>query len=308
MTSVAIIGSGPAGLSAAIYAASEGLKTVVIEGPHFGGQSAQSSLIENFLGHPEGVAGWDLAEVSKAQAQKFGAGFVAGAARSVVPVHEELRMLISSGAVVAAKSVILATGASAVRLPDLDCSAFEGNGVHYAANPREVMLCSGEQTVVVGAGNSAGQAAMFLAEHAAHVHLVVRGEGLEDTMSSYLTARIADHPKITVHHRCEISDVRGSGRLEEVCWSGAEDATLACRNLFVLIGSRPDTEWLRGTVQLDSFGFVRTGGPGSFATSRPGIWAVGDVRSGSVKRVATAVGEGAGVVPLVHKWLAERGR
>jgi thioredoxin reductase (NADPH) len=216
---------------------------------------------------------------------------------------------LSDGQVLAARSIVIATGARYRRLDLPDFARFEGQGIHYAATAMEAQLCGGQPVVVVGGGNSAGQAAVFLARSVAHVHLLVRGKDLSATMSEYLIQRIASSPRITLHAHCEVTALAGDDYLRKVAWRCARDGSateVAVQNLFVMIGAEPNTAWLEGCVELDAAGFVRTGtvAGSPYATSLPGVFAVGDVRSGSVKRVASSVGEGSVVVHAIHRWLA----
>jgi thioredoxin reductase (NADPH) len=311
---VAVIGAGPAGLAAAVYAASEGLQTIVIEGLAPGGQAGTSSKIENYLGFPTGISGQALAGRAQTQAQKFGARLAIS--RTVVGLaYEErpYRLLLDDGQSVAACAVVIATGARYRKLDVPNYAAFEGQGIHYAATAMEAQLCRGEEVVVVGGGNSAGQAAVFLSRTVAHVHILVRAEGLAATMSDYLVQRIASSPKITLHPRTEITALEGDDRLHRVTWTRRDTGSAETRpvgNVFVMIGAEPNTDWLNGCLDLDAKGFVRTGlcADGTplaspYATTRPGVFAVGDVRSGSVKRVASGVGEGSVVVQAIHQFL-----
>jgi thioredoxin reductase (NADPH) len=311
---VAVIGAGPAGLAAAVYAASEGLDTVVIEAVGPGGQAGSSSKIENYLGFPTGISGQDLADRAQVQAQKFGARLViASAAVNIDCSGFPYGVDLEDGNRVAARSVVIATGARYRRLNVPNLRQFEGLGVHYAATAVEGRLCAGSEVVVVGAGNSAGQAAVFLASTAQHVHMVVRGNGLAETMSDYLVTRIQESPRITVHPRCEVTSLIGRISLEAVCWrqSDGNETKRPASNIFPMVGAVPNTDWLTGTLGLDSHGFIKTDhaheqlSPVSmrFATSVPGIFAVGDCRSGSIKRVAAGVGEGAMVIHAIHQWL-----
>ncbi len=315
---VAVVGAGPAGLAAAVYAASEGLDTIVIEGTAPGGQAGTSSRIENYLGFPTGISGQALAGRAQVQAQKFGARLaVARPAIGLDCSGQPFRLALDGGDGVAARCVVVATGARYRTLDVAGHERFEGQGIHYAATALEGKLCIGGEVVIVGGGNSAGQAAMFLSGKARHVHIVVRGPGLAETMSAYLVQRIDDSDRITLHPHSEISALAGDTYLERVSWrdrrSGAEQ-THDCGNLFLMIGAVPNTDWLGGCIALDDKGFVVTGHApdgrapvAPYATSRPGIYAVGDVRAGSVKRVASGVGEGSVVVQSIHRWLAESG-
>ncbi|OOG55758.1 cation tolerance protein CutA [Rhodanobacter sp. B05] len=311
---VAVVGAGPAGLAAAVYAASEGLDTIVIEGMAPGGQAGTSSKIENYLGFPTGISGQALAGRAQIQAQKFGARLAIS--RNVVRLHcasQPYQLELDDGQRVAARAVVIATGARYRKLDVPNYDRYEGQGIHYAATPMEGKLCTGEEVVVVGGGNSAGQAAVFLSRIAAHVHVLVRGTGLAATMSDYLIQRIQQSPRITLHTETQIVGLEGNDRLQQVTWSGRHDGsreTLAIANVFVMVGAEPNTDWLHDCLAMDAKGFVSTGVDGEgrptsglFATSMPGIFAVGDVRSGSVKRVASGVGEGSVVIQAVHKFL-----
>lgn len=309
---VAVVGAGPAGLAAAVYAASEGLDTVVIEGVAPGGQAGTSSKIENYLGFPTGISGQALAGRAQVQAQKFGARLAVSRAVASVDCGERpFRLTLDDGTRLMAAAIVVATGARYRKLGVAECERYEGQGIHYAATATEAQLCSGEEVVVVGGGNSAGQAAVYLSRMAAHVHLLVRADGLAATMSDYLLRRIAGSPAITLHARTEITALHGEDRLRRVTWAsrdGGPPETRDIGNVFAMIGADPNTAWLGGCLDLDAKGFVRTGGaPGSeaspFATAVPGVFAVGDVRSGSVKRVASGVGEGSVVVQAVHAFL-----
>lgn len=310
---VAVVGAGPAGLAAAVYAASEGLDTVVIEHMAPGGQAGTSSKIENYLGFPTGISGQALAGRAMTQAQKFGARLrVSRAATGIDCGAQPLAVRLEDGGRVQARVVVVATGARYRKLDLENYVRFEGAGIHYAATAMEATLCREAEAAVVGGGNSAGQAAVFLARHAAHVHVLVRGEGLKATMSDYLVQRILSSDRITLHPFTEVSRLEGSERLEHVTFrtrSGAEERR-PVQNLFVMIGAEPNTEWLDGCLPLDKGGFVVTGRDGEraldspYATTKPGIFAVGDVRAGSVKRVASGVGEGSVVVAAIHQFLA----
>jgi thioredoxin reductase (NADPH) len=311
---VAIVGAGPAGLAAAVYAASEGLETIVVDSTAPGGQAGTSSKIENYLGFPTGISGQALAGRAQIQAQKFGAHLaiprnVTGLDCSGGP----FRLLLESGGFLQACAVVIATGARYRKLDLPNYAKYEGQGIHYAATAMEGQLCGGETVIVVGGGNSAGQAAVFLSRTTAHVHVLVRSPGLAETMSDYLVQRIAQSPKITLHTSTAIIALEGDDRLRRVTWrnlaTGATE-TADIGNVFVMIGAEPNTGWLGGCLALDDSGFVKTG-TGSdgqvlgspYATTHPGIFAVGDVRSGSVKRVASGVGEGSVVVHAVHRFL-----
>ena len=310
---VAVIGAGPAGLAAAVYAASEGLDTLVLEALAPGGQAGTSSKIENYLGFPTGISGEALAGRAQVQAMKFGAHMAM--ARSVQAMdcsRHPYRLLLDDGTSVRARAVIVATGARYRKLDHLDYERFEGQGIHYAATAMEATLCAGEEVVVVGGGNSAGQAAVFLARTVKHVHILVRGDGLASTMSDYLVQRIIQSPRITLHTRCSIDHLDGDAYLREVGWRCADgtQTRIKAGSLFVMIGAEPNTAWLEGCLDLDRKGFVLTGRdadgyatPSPFATTLRGVFAVGDVRSGSIKRVASSVGEGSVVVQAIHRFL-----
>ncbi|MEO8680570.1 MAG: FAD-dependent oxidoreductase [Vicinamibacterales bacterium] len=322
---VVIVGAGPAGIAAAVYAASEGLDVLVIESTAPGGQAGASSRIENYMGFPAGIAGQDLANRGYAQAQRFGAEFLI--ARGVTAVNCErkpYRLTIDGGQTVQARTIIVATGADYRRLQIDDLAKYEGSGVYYGATFVEAQLCANEEVVIVGGGNSAGQAAVYLAQTASRVHMLVRANGLAETMSRYLIRRIEDNPAITLRTRTEIEALEGDGHLERVRWrhrdSGPE--THAVRHVFVMTGATPNTAWLDGCVVLDPNGFICTGQdlsaealanakwprvrpPFLLETSLPGVFAVGDVRTGSTKRVAAAVGEGSVAVLFVHRVLGE---
>ena len=311
---VAVVGAGPAGLAAAVYAASEGLSTIVLESMAPGGQAGSSSKIENYLGFPTGISGQALAGRAQNQAQKFGALLaIARTATGLDCTQHPFRIRINADESVRARSVVVASGARYRRLELENCAQFEGQGIHFAATAMEAQLCAGQQVAMVGGGNSAGQGAMFLARTAQHVHVIVRGQGLAATMSDYLVQRIASSPRITVHPYTEVTGVEGDRYLRRVRWTDRRSGlteTHDIANLFLMIGALPNTEWLERCLALDVNGFIRTGTgedgralASPFATSRPGIFAVGDVRSGSVKRVASAVGEGSVVVQAIHQFL-----
>ncbi len=311
---VAVVGAGPAGLAAAVYAASEGLDTIVIEGMAPGGQAGTSSKIENYLGFPTGISGQALAGRAQVQAQKFGARLAVSRRVDGLACDEQpYRLRLDDGHTLRARAVIIASGARYRQLDVPDYNRFEGQGIHYAATAMEAQLCAGEEVIVVGGGNSAGQAAVFLSRAAAHVHVLVRAAGLAATMSDYLVQRIERSPRITLHAHTEITALAGDERLREVTWTDrttAASETRSIGNVFVMIGAEPNTEWLDGCLTLDARGFIETGRDARgvalaspYATSMPGIYAVGDVRSGSVKRVASGVGEGSVVIQAVHQFL-----
>ncbi|MFL5336467.1 MAG: FAD-dependent oxidoreductase [Geminicoccaceae bacterium] len=311
---VAVVGAGPAGLAAAVYAASEGLDTIVIEAVAPGGQAGTSSKIENYLGFPTGISGQALAGRAQVQAQKFGARLaISRSAAGLDCSRRPYRISLDDGQQVAASAVVVATGARYRKIDVPDYGRFEGQGIHYAATAMEAQLCAGEEVIVVGGGNSAGQAAVFLSRTVRHVHMLVRAQGLAATMSDYLVQRIESSPGITLHVLSEITALAGDSYLRQVTWTRRDTGasqTRAIGNLFVMIGAEPNTDWLRSCLYLDPKGFVVTGQDRAglalaspFATTTPGVFAVGDVRSGSVKRVASSVGEGSVVVSAVHQFL-----
>ncbi|MBS7541045.1 FAD-dependent oxidoreductase [Ancylobacter lacus] len=315
---VAVVGAGPAGLATAVYAASEGLAVLVLDRHAIGGQAGASARIENYLGFPTGISGQALAGRAYNQAQKFGAELAIPLAAMRLEAEETdgapQRLRLSDGTSVQARTVVVATGAR-YRRPDIpNLADFEGSGIAYWASPVEARLCAGEDVVLVGGGNSAGQAVSFLAPKVSRLHLVIRGEGLEASMSRYLIDRIAALPNVELHTRTEIAALEGDPAqgLEAVTLRARQDGAtqrLAVRHLFLFIGADPNADWLGGTVTVDRQGFVLTGDgvrPGNLPleTSRRGVFAIGDVRAGSTKRVAAAVGEGAAVVAQIHAALA----
>ena len=321
-----VVGAGPSGLAAAVYAASEGLDVLVVESEAPGGQAGTSSRIENYLGFPMGISGQELAGRAFTQAQKFGADVtVARRALRLECGGDGLHAVtLSSGKVVRARAVIIASGVRYRRLALPGVERFEGLGLHHSATALEARLCIGEEAVVVGGANSAGQAAVFLAEPTRQVHVLIRGDGLSSTMSRYLVRRIEENPKITLWTRSEIVGLEGDGQLRTVRWRKANGAieSRSVGHVFLMIGADPNTDWLSGCVALDQKGFVLTGSdippddlvrtgwplkrpPFLFETQRHRVFAVGDVRAGSVKRVAAAVGEGSACVQVVHRVLAE---
>lgn len=311
-----VVGAGPGGLAAAVYAASEGLAVLVVEDTAIGGQAGTSSRIENYLGFPAGISGADLAFRGMVQAIKFGARIAAPRrATKLTQAGETFRVTLDDGDEVQGKSIVLANGVQYQRLPLERLREFEGQGVYYAATDLEARFCRDTEVIVVGGGNSAGQAAMFLSRHALKAHVVVRGEGLAATMSSYLSDRIAEDARIQLWTHTEVAELSGEGQLGQVMLRNkrtGQQETIRSRALFIMIGAAPNTGWLDGQVDMDEKGFVRTGrdaGPelDGFATSYPGIFAVGDLRAGSVKRVASAVGEGSVVISAVHRFIAGLG-
>lgn len=311
-----VVGAGPAGLAAAVTAASEGLSTVVIDATATGGQAGTSSLIENYLGFPAGISGAELADRAVVQARKFGATFmIPGEARQLGRVDGHFVVGLTDGAQVEAHTVVLATGVRYRRLDVPGMDRLEGPSVYYAATESEARLCRGEPVVVVGGGNSAGQAALFLARNASAVNLLIRHDDLNRDMSRYLADRITSTPGVHVWRNTEVVELLGDLVLEEVIvrdLRNDERRRLSATALFVLIGAEPHTQWLAGAIPLDDKGFVLTGvgagGAAMFETESVGVFAVGDVRSGAVKRVASAVGEGAVAVRLVHEHLDRAGR
>ena len=321
-----IVGAGPAGLAAAVYGASEGLDVLVLESRAPGGQAGSSSRIENYLGFPMGISGHDLAGHAYSQAQKFGAQVtVAKKARALLWKRKPFAIELEDGSAVSARTIIIATGASYRKLAVHDLSRFEGAGVYYAATAMEAHLCRGEDVIVVGGGNSAGQAAVFLAQSARRVYMLVRAAGLAETMSRYLIRRIEKSPSIELRTGMEIVALEGGDRLEAVRWRCNQTMVVERRavgHVFVMTGAEPATRWLADCVALDDKGFVKTGtdlsrdeltaaawprarAPHHLETSLPGVFAVGDVRSGNQKRVASAVGEGSTAIALVHQVLKE---
>jgi thioredoxin reductase (NADPH) len=312
---VLVVGAGPAGLATAVYEASEGLRTLVLDNYAAGGQAGTSSRIENYLGSSNGISGAELAKQAQVQAEKFGA--TVAVCRTVTGIdcsEEPFLVTLDDDITVAARAVVIATGARYRRLNVEDLERFEGSGVHYSATPIDVHTCMGLPVVMVGAGNSAGQAAMFLATRASHVHMLIRRPHLASTMSDYLVHRIHASRSITLHPCSEVVGLEGSTHLSHVTWQSAaigEKTRFETGHLFAMIGADPCTTWLRDCVDLDANGFVRTSSGsenrGVFETSARGIFAVGDVRSGSVKRVASAVGEGSVVVAAIHRHLGTLG-
>jgi thioredoxin reductase (NADPH) len=323
---VIIVGAGPAGLSSAVYAASEGLSTLVVETTAPGGQAGSSSKIENYLGFPTGISGQELAGRAYIQAQKFGAEMmIARRAIRLTCDRKPYMVEIDDGMRFAARTVVIATGAQYRKLPVENLSRFEGAGIYYGATAIEAQVCGREEVVVIGGGNSAGQAAVFLSGTTGHVHILIRSDALANTMSRYLIRRIEENPAITLHTNTEMTALEGNGQLERVQWRNkqtgkVEDRTI--RHVFVMTGANPNTQWLNGCAAQDKQGFLKTGSaltqeelanarwplsraPFLFETSRPGVFAVGDVRSGNTKRIASAVGEGSIAISLVHQILHE---
>ena len=322
-----VVGAGPAGLAAAVYGASEGLDVLVMETGAPGGQAGTSMRIENYLGFTNGISGQELMARAFTQAEKFGAGVaVACGAVTIDCARKPYRIETTSGKTVEARSVIIATGVQYRRPPFPGLERFEGTSAHYAATNLEGQLCAGSEIAVVGGANSAGQAVSFLSRTARQVHLIVRRAGLAETMSRYLIRTVEDAPNVTLHAQSQVESLEGEGnRLERITWRNhatGERTTREVQHLFLMIGATPNTAWLKGCVPLDEKGFVKTGldltpadltgahwplarSPFQLETALPGIFAVGDVRAGSMKRVAAAVGEGSACVALVHRTLNE---
>jgi thioredoxin reductase (NADPH) len=321
-----IVGAGPAGLAAAVYGASEGLDVLVLEANAPGGQAGSSSRIENYLGFPTGISGLELTGRAYAQAQKFGAQIMIAVGGTKLSCNRPPYLVeTGDGSRVAARALIIATGAEYRKPPITNITQFEGAGVYYGATPMEAQVCIGEDVIVVGGGNSAGQAAVFLAQTARRVYVLVRAAGLAETMSRYLVRRIEDNPAIELHTHTEITRLEGQTHLERVTWRNPDvghDEVKDVRHVFMMTGATPNTRWLAGCVALDEQGFIKTGAslspddlaasdwsrsrpPFMLETNRPGVFAVGDVRGGNIKRVASAVGEGSIAVAFVHQVLHE---
>ena len=321
-----IVGAGPAGLAAAVYGASEGLDVLVLESSAPGGQAGASSKIENYLGFPTGISGHELAGRAYAQAQKFGAQMlIAKDAKGLACDRRPYKVMIGDGQSVPARTVIIASGAQYRRLQLANLSKFEGAGVYYGATHLEAQLCGSEEVIVVGGGNSAGQAAVFLAQTTKRVYMLIRSDGLARTMSRYLIRRIEETPNIEPHTRTEVVALDGNDHLERVTWRNNQTGQTESRNiahLFSMTGAVPNSAWLKGCVACDQAGFIKTGldlttedlakaewpvkrPPYLLETSLPGVFAVGDIRGGNVKRVASAVGEGSIAVSFVHQVLSQ---
>ena len=320
-----VVGAGPTGLAAAVYGASEGLDVVVLETGSPGGQAGSSSKIENYLGFPTGISGQDLAGRAYIQAQKFGAKMLIARATRIVCDHRPYIVEVENGNRIPARTVLIATGAQYRKLPLKNLSQFEGAGVYYGATFVERQLCGGEEIIVVGGGNSAGQAAVFLAQTTKRVHVLVRSAGLAASMSRYLIRRIEESPNVIVQPHTEIVALEGNHHLESVRWRNSQTGQTEenkIRHVFVMTGADPNTGWLNGCIVLDAKGFINTGPdlssenlsaagwslkrqPYLLETSLPGVFAAGDVRGGSIKRVASAVGEGSTAISFVHKVIQE---
>jgi thioredoxin reductase (NADPH) len=321
---VIIVGAGPAGLAAAVYAASEGLDVLLVETEAPGGQAGTSSKIENYLGFPTGISGQELAARALTQARKFGAQIII--ARSVMRLEcdrQPYRVVLDTGEMLETRCIVIATGARYNRPELAGLARFEGEGVYYGATHMEAQLCEAEEVAVVGGGNSAGQAAVYLSQTARKVHMLIRKDDLSSTMSRYLIQRLQENPAVDIHFHTEVAGIEGDEHLERITWRDRATGGVGVhliRHLFVMTGASPGTEWLRGCLALDEKGFILTGrdldgvpgatwplerAPQMLETSRPGVFAVGDVRAGNVKRVAAAVGEGAISIYMVHRAIAE---
>jgi thioredoxin reductase (NADPH) len=312
---VLIVGGGPAGVAAGVYAGAEGLRALVIEDAAIGGQAGTSSRIENYMGFPTGISGGDLVWRGEVQAMKFGTRFAMPRRVAKLERLEDgaFCATFDTGERVRGGAVIVAAGVQYRRLPIDRLAAFEGAGIYYAATEIEARYCKGTQAVIIGGGNSAGQAAMYLSRSAKCVHVLVRGSSLAASMSSYLSSRLEADPAINIHYGAEIVALHGGEHLEAVTIRDAntgETGDIDTRALFIMVGAAPNTDWLLDLVDVDAKGFVRTGAEvgadSPYATSQPGIFAVGDIRAGSVKRVASAVGEGSVVVSKVWEFLNGR--
>jgi len=320
VSDLVIIGGGPSGLAAAVYGASEGLSVLVLERSAPGGQAGASSRIENYLGFPLGISGQELSNRAFLQAEKFGARIaIARSATGLKTARPAYTIALDDGGFVRGRTVIMAAGSRYRKLDLPNLAQFEGVGIYYGATRIEAEVCGDQEIAVVGGGNSAGQAAMFLSQMAKHVYLLVRGPSLSKTMSQYLISRIEANPKITIMTWTKVDALEGHSHLERIYWRNTQTDARGIhevQHLFVMTGADPNTEWLQGRVELDDKGFIKTGNdverdwplqraPHMLESSLPGVFAVGDIRAGSVKRVASAVGEGSMAVQFVHKVLAE---
>ena len=311
---VLIVGGGPSGIAAAVYAGAEGLSALVVEDATIGGQAGTSSRIENYMGFPTGISGADLCWRGEVQAMKFGTRFAVPRRATGLEARGDgtFRVTLDDGARVCARAVVIATGVQYRRLPLPRLEAFEGAGIYYAATETEARFCRNTDVVIVGGGNSAGQAAMYLSRHANRVHLLVRGDSLASSMSSYLSGRLEADPAIRIRYRTSVAALHGGDRLDGVTLEGEGvepgDERVEAKAMFVMVGAAPNTGWIDGLIDCDGKGFLLTGeavgGDGPYATSVPGIFAVGDVRAGSVKRVASSVGEGSVVISKVWEHVA----
>ena len=318
---VVIVGAGPSGLAAAVYGASEGLDVLVVESNAPGGQAGSSSRIENYLGFPFGISGQELADAAYIQAEKFGARLsIARSACTVQCEQHPYRIKLDDGTLIQTRTVVVATGSRYRRLDIPNVARFDGNGVYYGATQLEAPLCQGEAVVIVGGGNSAGQAAIFLSSFATKVYLLVRGPNLKINMSKYLISRIEASPTIILKTRTTVVALEGGDRLEGIRWMDhltGESEDHEVRRLFMMAGADPNTSWVSACLSLDTKGFIKTGtsvladwslqrAPYPLETNVPGVFAVGDVRAESVKRVASAVGEGSMCIQFVHRALANQ--
>jgi thioredoxin reductase (NADPH) len=322
---IIIIGAGPSGLAAAVYGASEGLDVLVLETSSPGGQAGSSSRIENYLGFPTGISGQELAARAYSQAHKFGAEILIGKGTRLVCDRKPYVVEVENGARIQARTVVVATGAEYRRPPLENMSRFEGAGVYYGATFVEAQLCGGEEVIVIGGGNSAGQAAVFLARMTKRVYMLVRSAGLAESMSRYLVRRIEENPTIVIRPHSEVVALEGGDHLQSVRWRNSQSMQVEEHEIchvFIMTGAAPNTRWLDGCIALDAKGFIKTGPdlspenlsaarwplarpPYLLETSLPGVFAVGDVRGGSIKRVASAVGEGSIAISFVHQVLQE---
>lgn len=320
-----IIGAGPSGLAAAVYGASEGLDVLMLETSSPGGQAGSSSRIENYLGFPTGISGQELAARAFNQAQKFGADMLVARAARLICDRNPFVVELENGTRISTRTVLIATGAQYRKLPLENLSRFDGAGIYYGATFVEAQLCGGDEVIVVGGGNSAGQAAVFLAQTARHVNMLVRSNSLAASMSQYLIRRIENSPNIILRLQTEIVAVEGKDHLESVYWRNRETGQTEkheIKHIFVMTGADPNTRWLDGCIALDDKGFIKTGPdllPDNLnaagwpltrqsyflETSLPGVFAVGDARGGSIKRIASAVGEGSAAISFVHQVLQE---
>jgi thioredoxin reductase (NADPH) len=326
MHDLVIIGAGPSGLAAAVYGASEGLDVIMLEASSPGGQAGSSSRIENYLGFPSGISGQELAGRAYTQAQKFGAQVLITKGTRLACEHKPYVVEMENGARIQTRTIVIATGAEYRRPPLKNLSRFEGAGVYYSATFVEAQLCSGEEeVVVVGGGNSAGQAAMFLGDTVKRVNMLIRSASLAESMSRYLIRRIEQTPTVIMRPHTEIVELEGGNHLESVRWRNNQTGQIEehnVRHVFIMTGADPNTRWLDGCVALDAKGFIKTGpdlSPEDLSTARwplarrpylletslPGVFAIGDVRGGSIKRVASAVGEGSIAISFVHQVLQE---
>ncbi|MEL7024546.1 MAG: FAD-dependent oxidoreductase [Pseudomonadota bacterium] len=308
---VLVVGGGPSGVAAGVYCGAEGLGAIVVESLAVGGQAGTSSRIENYMGFPTGISGADLVWRGEVQAMKFGTRFLVPCrVESLDKDGDEFVAVVDDGRKVRSKAVIIATGVQYRRLPLDRLEDFEGAGIYYAATESEARYCRDSEAVVIGGGNSAGQAAMYLSRSAKHVHVLIRGTTLASSMSEYLSSRLFADPKITVHFESQVTELNGTDSLESVTWHNKgtdQSTTIDCTSLFVMVGAAPNTAWLSDLAKLDERGFVLTGesagAQDAYATSCPGLFAVGDVRAASVKRVASSVGEGSVVVSQVWNYI-----